>query len=341
MRAFVSILVAAVSSAFMLAAQAGVAGKGEVNVYSYRQAYLVRPLFDAFTRETGVTVTVVHARKGLMERLKQEGRNSPADLILTVDIGRLTDVVGAGVTQPVASAVLDENIPARYRDPDGDWFGLTTRARLFFVAKGRVDPDEPITYEDLATPKWKGRLCMRSGKHAYQVALLASMIAHHGAAKAEAWLKGVKANLARQPQGNDRAQVKAVSQGECDLALGNHYYYGKMLQDPKQAKWAKAVHVRFPNQRDRGTHVNISGMAMAANAPNRDNAMSLMEFLSGAMAQKIYSEANAEYPVKPGVAVTGLLATLGTFKADALPLARIAEHRAEAIKMVDRVAFDR
>ncbi|MDX5297962.1 MAG: extracellular solute-binding protein, partial [Gammaproteobacteria bacterium] len=193
----------------------------EVNVYSYRQPFLIEPIFDAFTRETGIKVNVVFAKTGLEERLKREGKNSPADLILTVDVGRMDDLVNDGLTQPVSSEKLNTNIPASYRDPEGRWFSLTSRARVLFASRERVPEGTVKTYEELADPKWKGKLCSRSGKHAYNVALIASMIAHHGEADAEKWLKGVKDNLARKPQGGDRDQIKAIKEGVCDLAIGN------------------------------------------------------------------------------------------------------------------------
>ena len=314
--------------------------QGEVNVYSYRQPFLIKPMFDAFTRETGIRVNVVFARQGLVERLEQEGRNSPADLIFTVDIGRLNDAVEAGVTRAVENDTLNTNIPAQYRDPDGHWFGLTTRARIIAAAKDRVEEGPITSYEGLADPQWEGRICTRSGKHVYNIALIASMIAHHGQEQAEQWLTGVKNNLARKPQGGDRDQVKAVSEGECDIALLNSYYMGAMLADEEQSQWADAVRIVFPNQDDRGTHVNISGMALTVGAPNRDNAVRLMEFLSGDLAQQMYAEQNNEYPVNPDVPWSGLLKSWGEFKADELPLATIAENRSEAIRMVDRVGYD-
>lgn len=311
-----------------------------VNVYSYRQPFLIKPMFDAFTRETGVDVNVVYARKGLVERLKQEGANSPADLIFTVDIGRLTDATRAGVTQPVHNVTLEANIPPQYRDPDLHWFGLTTRARIIVASKDRVTPGAITRYEDLADPKWRGRVCTRSAKHAYMVALIAAMIAHHGEAEAETWLRGVKANLARKPQGNDRAQVKAIMEGVCDVAVINHYYMGKMMNDEKQAAWAESVNMVFPNQSGDGTHMNVSGMAMTKSAPNRDNAIKLMVFLSDDLAQQMYAEQNFEYPVKQGVPWSGLLQSFGSYKADDLGLADIAKYRKAASQLADRVGFD-
>ncbi len=312
----------------------------EVNVYSYRQPFLIKPLFDAFTKETGIEVNVVFAKKGLAERLAREGKNSPADLVFTVDIGRLSEVVEKDVVQGIDSEILRTNIPPQYRDPEGRWFALTTRTRSIYASKERADLSKIQRYEDLADPVWKGKICTRSGKHPYNLALIAAMIAHHGEAETETWLKGVKGNLARKPQGNDRAQVKAIKEGVCDLSLGNNYYYGKMIENEEQRPWAEAVHITFPNQQDRGTHVNISGMALTKSAPNKDNAIKLMEFLSGKLAQKIYAEQNYEYPVNPTVEPSGLVQSWGSFKADTLTLSKISELRKAAAKLVDKIGFD-
>ena len=311
-----------------------------VNVYSYRQPFLIKPMFDAFTRETGIVVNVVYAKKGLVERLSHEGANSPADLIFTVDIGRLTDAVGAGVTQAATSTALEANIPPQYRDPDDQWFGLTARARILVASKERVKPGEISSYEDLADPRWKGRICTRSAKNAYMVALTAAMISHHGEAKAEDWLRGVKANLARKPQGNDRAQVKAIMEGVCDIAIINHYYMGKMMTNEDQAAWAASVNMVYPNQESYGTHMNVSGMALTKGAPNKSNAIKLMVYLSDNLAQQMYAEQNFEYPVKQGVPWSGLLQSFGSFKADDLGLAEIAAHRKAASKLADKVGYD-
>ena len=321
-----------------LAAQA----EGEVNIYSYRESNLIKPLTDAFTAETGIKTNVLFAKKGLGQRIQAEGRNSPADVILTVDIGRLDAVKALDVTQPVNNEAINANIPSQYRDSEGHWFGLTTRARIIYASLDRVD-QPTITYEELADPKWRGRVCTRSGQHSYSIGLIASMIAHLGEEGAEKWLQGVKANLARKPTGNDRAQVKSIYAGECDVAIGNTYYMGKMMtnsKEPEQKEWAASVKIVFPNSQDRGSHVNISGMALAKNAPNRDNAIKLMEFLSSETAQKIYGSANFEYPVMPGVQPDDLTKSWGELKADKLPLDVIAKHRDTASKMVDKVGFD-
>ena len=272
----------------------------EVNVYSYREPALIQPLMDAFTAQTGVAVNVAFLNKGLIERLRAEGRRSPADLVFTVDISRLHGVKDAGLTQPVQNDALTNNIPAEFRDPDNHWFGLTTRARIIYASKDRVAPNEVTTYEDLADSKWKDRICTRSGTHSYMLALTAAYLHHHGEAETLDWLKAVKSNLARKPQGNDRAQVKAIWAGECDIALGNTYYMGQMLADPEQQDWANSVSVEFPIFEDAGTHVNVSGMALTKSAPNRDDAIRLMAFLASPKAQEIYAADNFEYPIAPG-----------------------------------------
>lgn len=312
----------------------------EVNVYSLRQPELVQPLFDRFTEETGIAVNVAFVEKGMVERLVSEGDRSPADLVMTVDIARLAQVVDAGVTQPVESETLKANIPAEFRDPGNQWFGLTTRARIVYAAKDRVKDGEVTTYEDLADPKWKGRICTRSGTHDYNLGLTAAMIGHHGADQTRTWLEGLKANLAKKPQGGDRDQVKSIWAGECDIALGNSYYMGAMLADPEQKAWAESVRIVFPTFEGAGTHMNVSGMAMTKSAPNHEAALKLMEFLSSDEAQKIYAEANNEFPVKPGVERSALVKSWGEFTPDALSLMDVAKARPEALKLMEEVNFD-
>ena len=312
----------------------------EVNVYSYRQPELIAPLTDAFTEKTGIDVNVAYIEKGMVERLKAEGRRSPADLIFTVDISRLAAVVNEGLTQPVETEALLANVPSEYRDPDGNWYGLTTRARIVYASKDRVAEGEVSTYEDLASEKWKGRICTRSGTHAYNVALTSAMVHHHGEEGAKAWLEGVKENLARKPQGNDRAQVKAIWAGECDISIGNTYYMGEMLSDPEQAEWANYVNVLFPTFENAGTHVNISGVALAQHAPNRDNAITLMEFLTSPEAQGIYAKENYEYPIAPGSNADVLVESWGTFTADDVNLMTLAQHRSTALRLTEEVDFD-
>jgi iron(III) transport system substrate-binding protein len=312
----------------------------EVNVYSLRQPFLIEPMFKQFTQETGIRVNTLFSQSGLVERIKHEGRNSPADLLLTVDIGRIQDAVDADIATPLQSDVIDANIPEQFRDHDHLWVGLTTRARVLYTSLDRVKPDAISTYEELADPEWKGRICVRSGMHVYNIALVASMIAHHGEEYTKTWLQGLKDNLARKPQGADIDQIEAVSQGVCDLAIGNSYYYGKMLDDPNKADAAKDVRIVFPNQGDRGTHVNISGVALIKNAPNKENAIKLVEFLSGDEAQHMYADVNFEYPVKPGVAWSEMVRSWGTFKSDTLPLNEVANNRGTAIRLIDEVGFN-
>lgn len=313
----------------------------EVNVYSYRQPFLVEPMFNEFTKETGIKVNVKFAKKGLTEKLVQEGEYSPADVILTTDISRLVDLVNKEVVQPVQSDVISANIPAQYRDSDNEWFALTLRSRNVYSSRDRVGKlASEFNYADLAKPEYKGKICTRSGKHAYNISLVASMIAHKGEAETKSWLQGVKSNLARKPQGNDRAQVKAIKEGLCDVSLGNSYYLGKMVNNKDQKAWADSVYINFPNQKSSGTHVNVSGMAMAKFSPNKVNAQKLMEFLTAEKAQQMYAEVNYEYPVKEGVKRSELVASWGDFKADELPLEKIAQNHSKAVKLLDEVKFD-
>ena len=324
----------------VLAAPFAVAATDEVNVYSYRKPQLIDPLFEAFTQQTGIKVNSVFAKKGLLERLKSEGRNSPADLVFTTDIGRLTDIQRAGLTQSVDSRALRAAVPANYREPQGHWFGLTARARIIVVSKDRVTLGEIEDYENLVDPLWQGRVCTRSAKHPYMAALTASMIAVHGDAHAKQWLDGLRNNLARRPQGNDRAQVKAIYHGLCDVALINHYYMAKMLADPKQKSWAESVRVIFPNQSGRGAHMNVSGVALTKHAPHRDSAIVLMEFLASEQGQALYAKENGEYPVRSGVPWNALQQSWGKFHQDSLSLATIADHRAQAVRLADEVGYD-
>ncbi len=312
----------------------------EVNLYSHRQPELIQPLLDAFTAETGIAVNVAFVDKGMAERLTAEGDRSPADLVLTVDIGRLIELVEAGVTQAVNDPTLTDNIPAEFRDPANQWFGLTTRARIVYSSVERVKPGEITTYEDLADPKWKGRLCMRSGLNDYNVALTAAYLAHHSPAETTAWLTGLKANLARKPTGGDRDQVKSIWAGECDIALGNTYYIGQMLTDPEQVDYAKAVRIDFPVFDGGGTHMNVSGIAMTKAAPNKAAALKLMEWLTSDEAQKIYAETNHEFPVKAGVPRSDLVRAWGDFTPDTITLAEIAANRPAAVKLIETVDFD-
>ncbi|MDN3378833.1 MULTISPECIES: Fe(3+) ABC transporter substrate-binding protein [unclassified Pseudoalteromonas] len=311
-----------------------------VNIYSFRQSFLIQPILDDFTKQTGIKTNVVFAKKGLIERVKREGKHSPADLVLTSNFSDLVQLDELDLTQTISSDTVNNNVPAKFRDDEGQWIALTKRVRNVYSSKERIGVLTHLSYEELADPKYKGKLCTRSGKHPYNLGLVASMIAHHGEAKTKQWLEGVKANLARKPQGNDRAQVKAVKEGLCDLALGNSYYFGKMIQDPAQKPWADAVNINFPNQDNRGSHINVSGVVITKYAKNPENALKLIEFMTDNKAQNMYASVNMEYPVKPGVELSSLVESWGSFKEDSLPLDEISKYRPLALKLIDEVKFD-
>ncbi|MCP9627240.1 Fe(3+) ABC transporter substrate-binding protein [Rhodopseudomonas palustris] len=329
---------AAVLAAVLLPLPAGAAE--QVNVYTYRETKLVQPLFEAFTKDTGIAVNVISASSGLEQRIKAEGDKSPADVLLTVDIGRIDEAVQAGITQPIGSAVIDETVPARYRDPNGHWAGISMRARVIYASKDRVKQDA-ITYEELADPKWKGKICIRSGQHIYNNALFAAYVAKHGEAKAEEWLRGLKANLAQKPSGGDRETARDVAAGKCDIGIGNTYYWALMMNnDPDKKPWAEATKVILPTFEGGGTHVNLSGVLLAKHAPNKANGIKLIEWLAGEKAQQIYADANYEYPIRPGVPLNPTIAGYGKLTADSLPIAKIAAERKTASTLVDKVGFD-
>lgn len=328
------------AAAVVLVASVAGAAAEEVNVYTGRQPFLIDPILKAFTDKTGIKVNTVFDNKSIEERLKAEGANSPADVVLTVDIGRLTDLVAKDLVQPVETETLKKNIPATYRAADNRWWALTSRARVFYVSKDRVKAGDITSYADLTDPKWKGKICVRPGDHDYNVALTAAVLAHNGPEKTRDWLKGLKANLAQKPQGSDRSQVKAVKEGLCDIAIGNTYYMAAMLADPEQKAWAEAVNIVFPDQAGNGTHLNVSGMALTKSAPNKAAAVKLMEFLSSDDAQKMYAELNNEYPVKPGVEWSALVKSWGTFKPDTLSLDQVGKLRPDALKLINEVDFN-
>ena len=313
----------------------------ELNLYTTREPGLIKPLVEAFTAATGIKVNSIFVKDGLPERLAAEGARSPADVLMAVDFGNLTDLVEKGLTQPVQSKILTEAVPANLRGKNGEWFALSLRARVLYA-----DKDLGISsfaYEDLADPKWKGKVCLRSGQHPYNTALVAAFLAHHGEAKTEAWLRGVKANLARKATGGDRDVARDIMGGICDIGLGNSYYVGLMRSGKggaEQSKWAAAIKVLLPTFEGGGTHVNVSGAGVAKNAPNRDAAVKFLEYLVSPEAQKIYAEANFEYPVRDGATVHPIIAALGTLKVDPVQLAEIARHRAAASKLIDKVGFD-
>lgn len=312
----------------------------DVNIYTTRQPELIQPVMDAFTAETGIAVNLAYVDDGLVERLRAEGNRSPADLVMTVDIANLKQIVDAGVIQPVESDVMTAAVPETLRSPDNLWFGLTTRARIVYASKDRVADGEVTTYEDLASDKWEGRICTRSGLHNYNLALLSAVIDHVGEDGARDWAAGVRENLARKPEGNDRAQVRAIWAGQCDISLGNTYYMGAMLNNEEQTEWANSVRIVFPTFENGGTHVNVSGVAMTNAAPNRDEALQLMEYLVSPEAQRIYAELNYEYPVLDGVAQSDLVASWGEFTADDVNLSDLAGHRPAALRIMEEVNFD-
>jgi iron(III) transport system substrate-binding protein len=313
-----------------------------VNVYTHRHYEADQKLFDLFTEQTGIKVNVVSASADeLIQKLEIEGANSPADVLITVDAGRLHRAEEKGLFQTVTSEVLNENIPAKFRDPDGFWFGLTYRARIFAYHKERVKPEDLTTYEALAEPQWKGRILTRSSDNIYNQSLLASVIAANGTEGAETWAAAVLSNMAREPKGSDRDQVKAVASGEGDLAIVNTYYIGIMLNDEneEERKAAEQVALFFPNQNDRGTHINISGAGITKYAPNKANGIKLIEFLSSAEAQGMLANINFEYPVNPKVPFSDLLKSWGEFKADEVNLSVLGDKNKEAVVIFDRVGW--
>lgn len=316
----------------------GLATEQVVNVYSYRQPFLIEPLFERFEAQSGIEVRMVFARQGLIERLKQEGVNSPADLLLTADMSQLIAAVETNLTQAVTSEELSRVIPHFDRDPEGHWFGLTLRARVIVASRERIPEGEVSSYADLAQPRFRGRICTRSGSHPYQIALLASRLAHYGMPATRDWLAALKDNLARVPQGNDRAQIRAIASGICDLALVNSYYLALMLADPGQSRHANLVYMIFPDQFGHGTHVNLSAIAMTAHAPHPQAAQELMEFLVQQESQQFYAQSNHEYPVREGVDSPALLAQ--PFRRDTLPWVAIAAHRGEALRLTYEIGYD-
>ncbi len=314
----------------------------EVNVYTHRHYPSDQELFAQFEKETGIKVNVVNAKADeLMQKMTSEGEQSPADVLITVDAGRLVRAKNKGLLQGVTSAVLEKNIPAHLRDSDNAWFSLTKRARVIAYAKDRIKPEMLSTYEDLTSDKWNKKILIRSSSNIYNQSLLASIIAHDGGDKAKSWAEGMVANMARSPKGNDRDQVKAVVAGEGDIAVVNTYYIGKLLnsKNPEEVKAGEGVGIFFPNQETRGTHINVSGAGVAKYAPNKENAIKFIEFLSSKNAQEVFAKANYEYPVNPTVAPSELLASWGTFKEDVLPLAKLGENNKKAVLTFDEAGW--
>lgn len=327
-----------------LAAVSTAVAASEVNLYTTREPGLIQPILDEFKKDTGVTVNTVFVKDGLLERVRAEGDKSPADVLMVVDIGNLIDLVQGDITQPVESDTLNSVIPANLRDPAGQWYALSLRDRVAYVAK-ELDINT-LTYEDFADPKYKGKVCIRSGQHPYNTGLIAAMIAHNGEEATENWLRGVKANLGRKAAGGDRDVARDILGGICDLGIANAYYVGRMKNaEPgtDNHKWGEAIKVvrpTFANDKSKGTHVNVSGAAVAKHSPNKAQAVQLLEYLVSDKAQNMYANANYEYPVRAGVKLDPVVASFGPLVVDPLPLAEIAKHRQQASKLVDKVGFD-
>lgn len=335
------VAVAIVSLLGSVAAQSAMAAD-EVNLYSARKEKLIKPLLDQFTNETGIKVNLVTGKAdALLKRLQMEGKNSPADLLITTDAGRLYRAKTAGVTQGFKSTLLEGEIPASFRDPDGHWYGLTLRSRPILYVKGKVNPAELSTYEALADPKWKRRICIRSSSNIYNQSLIASMILSSDVATTEKWATAFVKNFARPPKGGDRDQIKAAAAGQCDIAIANTYYLAGMLtsKDAGQRAAAEKMAVFWPNQNSRGAHVNVSGIALTKAAKNKANAIKLAEYLIGEDAQKWYAEKNGEYPVRAGVAPSGVLKSWGKFKMDSLNLSKLGELNPDAVRLMDRAGW--
>lgn len=318
------------------------AQSGEVNIYSYREQALLQPLIDAFAAETGIKANVLYAGDGLLERVAAEGELSPVDVVLTVDISNLVGAEEQGLTQPITTAALTERVPEAFRDDDGNWTALSLRSRVFYVSKDRVDATA-LTYDDLASEEWKGRLCTRPGDHTYNVGMIAHYIALHGEEAAREWLTKVRDNLAYAPNGNDRGQVKNILEGTCDLAVVNTYYMGAMLNneaEPEQKDWANSARIVYPGNDAEGTHVNVAGGFIAKHAPNAENANALIEFLLSDEAQAIYADTNYEFPVVASAPVNELVASWGTLNASDVSLIDVAANRAAAAALVDELKFN-
>lgn len=327
------------AAALFVTLQPLAAQTAEVNVYTSREPALIKPALDAFAQSTGIKVNTVFIQNGLEERVKAEGANSPADLIITVDAAKLVNAGDLGILQKPSKSLPDTMVAPSLRDPDGRWSAVTLRSRVIYASKERVK-DSAMTYEDLADPKWKGKICIRSGQHPYNISLIAAMIAHYGAEKTESWLRGVKANLAKKPSGGDRDVAKDILAGVCDIGLGNTYYVGLMLKDKDQKAWGEAIKVLDSTFKSGGTHVNISGVGLAKNAPNKDNAEKLTAFLLSDQAQAMLAALNDEYPVRAGVPAVATEKPFGPIKPDQFSLIQIASHRRQASELVDKVGFD-
>lgn len=314
----------------------------EVNLYSARQEVLIKPLLEAFTADTGIQVNIISSKAdALLKRIQSEGINSPADVLLTTDAGRLWRAKQADIFTPVDSTLLNEAIPTQYRDPDSKWFGLSLRARPIMIVSNST-LEKPITYENLSSSKYDNKVCVRSSNNIYNQSLIASMIAILGEDKTEAWATGLVSNFARNPQGGDRDQIRAAAAGQCNIVIANTYYLGQMLADESNSSDQQAgqqISVIWPNQDDRGTHVNVSGAGVIKTAPNKANAIKLLEYLASDVAQQIYADVNYEYPVKKDIKINSILAGWGEFKADDIQLDLLGEYNAAALRLMDRAGW--
>lgn len=315
---------------------------GELNLYSSRHYDTDESLYQGFTAKTGIEINLIEGEADeLISRIKSEGENSPADVLVTVDASRLWRAEEEGLFQPVESETLEATIPDNLRHPDGLWFGLTQRARVIVYNKDTVDPSELSTYEDLADPQWKGRVCIRSSSNIYNQSLLGSMVESIGADATEEWAKGMVSNFAREPEGGDTDQIKAVAAGQCDVAIANHYYWARLAksEDATEQEIADQVGIFFPNQEGRGTHVNISGAGVLANAPNPESAIAFLEYLTTPEAQEIFSKGNNEYPVVEGVSVDDVVSDMGDFKVDTVNVSTYGYNNSEVLQIFDRAGW--
>jgi len=337
---FYRLLTAFLTLAISLTSTASFADE-TLTVYSSRKEALIKPILDDFTQETGIHVRLLTGKAdALLKRIVKEGRNTPADLLITVDAGRLHRAKVANITTSFDSEKINKQVPSQYRDPEKHWAGLSVRSRVIMYSKDRVNPNELSTYEALSDPKWKRQICVRSSNSIYNQSLTASLIKHIGKNATENWAKGLVNNFARKPQGGDRDQIKAVASGQCSIALANTYYLAAMVKsDAKSRATADKVGVFWPNQSDRGAHVNISGAAIVKFSRNKSNAIKLIEFLTGDHAQSWYAEANGEYPVRNDISMSDTLATWGTFKADTLTLSELGRLNKEAVMLLDRAGW--
>ncbi|HEY9829667.1 MAG TPA: Fe(3+) ABC transporter substrate-binding protein [Stenomitos sp.] len=323
-------------------ATANKASTGEINLYSSRHYDTDNALYQNFTKQTGIKVNLIEGKADeLIERIKSEGANSPADVLITVDAGGFWRAQKEGALQPISSAKLESAVPENLRSPEGYWFGLAKRARVIVYNKDKVKPDQLSTYDALAQPEWKGRVCVRSSDNIYNQSLVASNIESKGVEKTEEWAKGLVRNFARPPEGNDTAQIKAVAAGQCDVAIVNHYYVGRLKdsKDAQEQKTASQVGVFFPNQNEGGTHINISGAGVAAKAPHKENAIKFVEYLATPEAQEIFANGSYEYPVVSGLKPNPAVASFGDFKESNLKVVAYGEKNPEAVKVMDRAGW--